>query len=255
MTDDETWSIQDVARRAGTTSRTLRHYHRIGLLEPTEVGANGYRRYGTDALVRLQRILLLRELGLSLPAIAELLAGDTDPAAALAAHAADLERVRDRLGRQIASVERTISSLQNGRNPMTHDMFDGFDHTVHEEEVTRRWGADAYRTSSDWWTGLSPEERTGWTERSRTLADDWIAAARGGAEPDSAEAQAIASRHVAWLASIPGTPGAGAAPVRGYLTGLAEMYVADERFAATYGGPQSASLVRDALLVYVERNT
>ncbi|MGH9217613.1 MAG: MerR family transcriptional regulator, partial [Acidimicrobiales bacterium] len=65
------WSIQDLARAAGTTSRTLRHYGEVGLLEPSRVGSNGYRYYDQDSLVRLQRILLLRDLGLGLPAIAE----------------------------------------------------------------------------------------------------------------------------------------------------------------------------------------
>jgi DNA-binding transcriptional MerR regulator len=37
------WSIQDVARLAHTTSRTLRHYDDIGLLVPSRVGGNGYR--------------------------------------------------------------------------------------------------------------------------------------------------------------------------------------------------------------------
>src|SRR4030081_715511 len=77
------WSIHDIARSAGTTSRTLRHYGQIGLLEPSRVGSNGYRYYDDNALVRLQRILLLRELGLGLPAIAELLDGQQDSAAAL----------------------------------------------------------------------------------------------------------------------------------------------------------------------------
>ena len=54
------WSIQQIAKLAGTTSRTLRHYDEIGLLTPTGVGSNGYRRYDSVALVRLQRILLLR---------------------------------------------------------------------------------------------------------------------------------------------------------------------------------------------------
>ncbi|MDQ1554826.1 MAG: MerR family transcriptional regulator, thiopeptide resistance regulator, partial [Microbacteriaceae bacterium] len=35
---DVDWSIQDIARLAGTTSRTLRHYGEIGLLAPTRVG-------------------------------------------------------------------------------------------------------------------------------------------------------------------------------------------------------------------------
>jgi DNA-binding transcriptional MerR regulator len=74
------WSIQDIARLAGTTSRTLRHYGDVGLLEPSRVAANGYRYYDAAALARLQRILLLRELGLGLPAIADVLAGQTDDA-------------------------------------------------------------------------------------------------------------------------------------------------------------------------------
>ncbi|MFE7651143.1 MerR family transcriptional regulator [Streptomyces phaeoluteigriseus] len=65
------WSIQEIARLAGTTSRTLRHYDDIGLLPPSRIAANGYRHYDGEALVRLQRILLLRELGFGLPQIAD----------------------------------------------------------------------------------------------------------------------------------------------------------------------------------------
>ena len=71
------WSIQQIAKLAGTTSRTLRHYDDIGLLAPSSIGHNGYRHYDEVALVRLQRILLLRELGLGLPQIAEVLARES----------------------------------------------------------------------------------------------------------------------------------------------------------------------------------
>ncbi|KOS56069.1 TipAS antibiotic-recognition domain-containing protein, partial [Rhodococcus rhodochrous] len=54
-------------------------------------------------------------------------------------------------------------------------------------------------------------------------------------------------RHIAWLGSIPGTPGYGEKPNRDYTLGLADMYVADERFAANYGGPDGAKFVRSAL--------
>ncbi|HEV7741419.1 MAG TPA: MerR family DNA-binding transcriptional regulator, partial [Pseudolysinimonas sp.] len=49
------WSIQDIARLAGTTSRTLRHYDDVGLVKPSRIGDNGYRYYDADALVKLQR--------------------------------------------------------------------------------------------------------------------------------------------------------------------------------------------------------
>lgn len=53
-------SIQELATVTGTTSRTLRHYDAIGLLPPTRIAGNSYRRYDQAAVLRLQRILLLR---------------------------------------------------------------------------------------------------------------------------------------------------------------------------------------------------
>jgi len=67
------WSIAQVARMSGTTSRTLRHYDAMGLLPPAYVGSNGYRYYERDQLLRLQEILLLRELGLGLDAVGSVL--------------------------------------------------------------------------------------------------------------------------------------------------------------------------------------
>jgi DNA-binding transcriptional MerR regulator len=144
------WSIQDIARSAGTTSRTLRHYGAVGLLEPSRVGSNGYRYYDEQALVRLQRILLLRELGLGLPAIAEVLDGQRDRVAALETQLELLEQERQRIGRQIDSVRTTLRKLKGGERLMAEEVLDGFDHTRYEKEVTERWGADAYRRGDQW---------------------------------------------------------------------------------------------------------
>jgi len=247
------WSIQEIARLAGTTSRTLRHYGDVGLLEPTRIGPNGYRYYDRPALVRLQRILLLRELGLGLPAIADVLQGEASETRALTGHLAWLRREQDRLARQIASVERTITALEAGEQIMARDMFDGFDHTQYKEEVERRWGADAYARGDRWWRGMSDDERAAWQARVTDLNRDWIAAAASGATPEGEEAHALAVRHVEWLASVPGTP-AQQGELRAYLLGLGEMYVADPRFAANYGGAQGAAFVRDALRAYAEAN-
>ncbi|MFU8946776.1 MerR family transcriptional regulator [Mycetocola zhadangensis] len=244
------WSIQEVARHAGTTSRTLRHYDDIGLLPPTRIGSNGYRYYDAAALVRLQRILLLRELGLGLPAIATVLVEATDATAALRSHLGWLQKEHSRLDAQIASVEQTIHKLERGEQLMAEKMFDGFDHTQYKDEVEQRWGADAYVRSDTWWRSMSEFEKAEWQERVASLGSDWVTAAEAGIAPDSDDAQALARRHVEWLSSIPGTPGA----VKEYVTGLGDMYVADERFAANYGGTKGAEFVRDALAVYAERN-
>ena len=155
-------SIQEVARLTGTTSRTLRHYDAIGLLEPSRVGDNGYRWYDDRELVRLQRILLLRGLGLGLPDIRRVLEREQDETAALRHHLDWLRSEQRRLERQAASVERTITARENGGPLVAENMFDGFDHTQYKDEVEQRWGKDAYASSDAWWRGMSDDERAAW---------------------------------------------------------------------------------------------
>src|SRR4051812_33028961 len=174
------WSIQEIARAAGTTSRTLRHYGQVGLLPPTRTGANGYRYYDQDALVRLQRILLLRELGLGLPAIADVLGGQHDTAAALQSHLRLLEAERARIERRIAAVRTTLRKTRNGEPLMPAEALDGFDHTRYEQEVTERWGRDAYQRGADWWSSLSDAEKAEFQQTQRDIAADFGAAARAG---------------------------------------------------------------------------
>jgi DNA-binding transcriptional MerR regulator len=248
------WSIQDIARLAGTTSRTLRHYGEVGLLEPTRIGSNGYRYYDEHALVRLQRILMLRELGLGIPAIAEVLAGHADDASALLAHLQWLHSEKERLDRQIGSVERTIRSMERGGQLMAEDMFDGFDHTQYKDEVVERWGSQAYADSDRWWRSKSKAEQAEFKSFAAELGFDWMVAAESGVAPDSDEAQALAKRQADWLGGIPGAPRGGpGTPSKDYFVGLAEMYVDDERFAKNYGGVENATFVRDAMKVYADR--
>ena len=136
---------------------------------------------------------------------------------------------------------------------MAEETSDGFDHTRHQDEVEERWGTDAYARSDAWWRGKSEAERREWKAEERRLAADWAAAAE---DPDvshgSSKAQDLAHRHIDRLAGIPGTPAAEPDGDAGaYVRGLAEMYVADARFAANYGGVDNARFVRDALLAYL----
>jgi len=247
-------TIHDVARLAGITSRTLRHYDAIGLLRPSRVAGTGYRYYDAAALVRLQHLLLLRDLGLGLPEVRRVLDAQQDTVAALRAHLARLRDEQGRLARQVASVTWTITTLENGDPLMAETMFDGFDHTDHRDEVEQRWGEAAYAAADDWWSAMSTTDRDDWKRRLGELGTDWAAAAEAGVAPGSEVAQELARRHCAWLASIPGTPGYGTGqPLKEYVLGLGAMYVTDPRFAASYGGEQNATLVRDALQVFAER--
>lgn len=255
--DGNEWSIQQIAKIVGATSRTLRHYDDVGLLAPSRIGSNGYRYYDETALVRLQRILLLRELGLGLPQIADVLEREASEIPALETHLAWLRQEQARLTRQVASVENTIASLRGGERLMAENMFDGFDHTQYKDEVEQRWGAKAYADGDRWWRSMSADEKAAWQQRVSDLGRDWIAAAESGVAPDSVEAQQLAERHVAWLTGIPGTPAAApGGDTKAYVIGLGEMYVDDPRFGANYatsaGGTAGAEFVRDALRVYAE---
>lgn len=246
------WSIQDIARSAGTTSRTLRHYGELGLLPPSRVGRNGYRYYDQDSLVRLQRILLLRELGLNLSMIAEVLDGQRDTAAALRTHLELLERERRRIGRQIESVRTTLRKTEEGEELMAAEVFDGFDHTKYEQEVTERWGEEAYQRGDRWWRGLGEAGRKAHLDEGGAISTGLAEAAAAGRDPGDAQVQALVARHYDWV--VAGWQGK--RPTAEQFTGLGEMYVRDERFTATYDrlGAGTAEFVRDAMKVYAERN-
>ncbi|MCU1481189.1 MAG: MerR family transcriptional regulator [Subtercola sp.] len=249
------WSIQQIARLAGTTSRTLRHYDDVGLVSPSRVGDNGYRYYDSDALVRLQRVLLLRELGLGIPAIAGILAGQRDDTVALRAHLEWLSSEKQRLDRQLASVARTISDLEKGEEPMAEKMFDGFDHTAYKDEVEERWGRDSYEASDRWYTSMSQSEKDDFLMAAAELASDWTIAAKSGTAVDGVEAQALAQRQCDWLAGIPGAPkSVDGRPTKQYFTWLGDSYVDDDRFAVNYGGKTGAAFVRDAMRVFADAN-
>ncbi|WP_433729716.1 MerR family transcriptional regulator [Nocardia sp. CA-129566] len=245
------WSIQDLAKAAGTTSRALRHYGQLGLLPPSRIGANGYRFYDQDSLVRLQRILLLRELGLGLPVIAEVLAGEQDTAAALRTHLELLRHEQDRIRRQIESVTNTLHKTERGEQLMAAEVFDGFDHTRYKDEVIERWGKDAYERSDRWWRSLSEADKKAHFQAHLDIAADYGRAHAAGLAPDSDEVQAIVARHYDWVSG-----GSQRRPSFEHFTGLGEMYVADPRFAANYDvhGEGTTEFVRDAMKAYAEAN-
>ncbi|HEY0248753.1 MAG TPA: MerR family transcriptional regulator [Gryllotalpicola sp.] len=91
------WSTRELAQLAGTTLRTVRHYHEIGLLPEPQRLPNGYKSYRTEHLVRLLEIRRLSGLGLSLTAIAEIEGGSGDRDEALLAAEAELDAAIGRL--------------------------------------------------------------------------------------------------------------------------------------------------------------
>lgn len=107
------WSTRELAELAGTTMNTVRHYHRIGLLDEPERRYNGYKQYGVHHLVRLLRIRRLTDLGVPLSQV--------DPVGADSKNMPDsLQEVDAKLAARIERLQRArtdIASILHDRAP------------------------------------------------------------------------------------------------------------------------------------------
>src|SRR5688572_25893164 len=113
MKQIRTYQVRDVARLTGVSVRTLHHYDEIGLLAPAPRSAGGYRLYDADSLLRLQQILIQRELGLSLEEIRCVL---DDPAfdrkEALLSQRAQLAHRADAAAEMIRAIDKALGLLE-----------------------------------------------------------------------------------------------------------------------------------------------
>jgi MerR family transcriptional regulator, thiopeptide resistance regulator len=251
------WTVQELARRAGISGRTLRHYHHIGLLPPDRIGANGYRYYGPTAVARLARILLLRRDGLSLAAIDAVLAEDADNSSeisALEGHLAHLEREQDALQRRIGAVRHTLAMRREGREPRMDMMLEGFNDR-YEAEVTERWGREVFEKSNRWWHAMSVDEQRRFQTDGEAILARWGELHRSGASPTGHAAMQHAVSHAAWFAQIPGTPGhdGDAEKMREMLIGTADLYVENPDFHGAFGGAAAAGFAAEALRHFARR--
>jgi DNA-binding transcriptional MerR regulator len=105
------WSTQQLARLANTTTNTVRHYHKVGLLDLPDRGSNGYKQYGAAHLIRLLQIKRLGNLGFSLAQVAEMDRPGQNPADEIRALDAELAASMERMGRVRAEL---ASILEHG---------------------------------------------------------------------------------------------------------------------------------------------
>jgi MerR family transcriptional regulator, thiopeptide resistance regulator len=256
MTDTATaLTVGQLAERSGVTVRTLHHYDEIGLLRPSARSAAGYRLYSAGDLVRLQHVVVYRRLGFALDEIGALLDDpDADVAGHLRRQRASVMSRLDELNDLVTALDRALEAEMSGVNltrEEQRELFgDGFSED-YQREARERWGdTEAWRQS---------RERT-----SRYTKDDWmtikaegdavnaalVAAKRAGAAPDSTAAMDAAEAHRRHIEE------------RFYDLDhafhrcLGDMFVADERFTATYEAlePGLATWFREAIHANADRH-
>ena len=242
------YTVKAVAKVAGVSVRTLHHYDQIGLLRPGAHSAAGYRLYGEKDLERLQQVLFFKELGFELKEIRQVLADpDFDRERALKEHRKLLLERQERVGRLIASVDRTLKAMKRGK-PMNATMFEGFDHTQYEEEARQRWGGSpAWAESQKRWKSYTKKDLEQLQKEGTEVMEHLTALAER--DPADADVQKWIGEHHAqinkWFYTCPPE----------VYRAIGDGYVEDPRFTAFYEKfrPGMAKFMRAAMHVYCDR--
>lgn len=185
-------TVHEVSELAGVSIRTLQYYDNIGLLCPTHRSAAGYRMYDEQNLVRLQQILLFRELEFSLKDIKRILdSPEFDQTQVLDQQIELLELKRA----HITKIIGLARSLRNGEHNMSFEAFDTKQLDEYARKAKESWGDQPA------WTEYEQKSRDRTKEDEHMLGQDLMklfepfgAMAAAGDDPTSAAAQQQAAQ-------------------------------------------------------------
>ncbi len=239
-------TVGEVSELAGVTVRALHHYDEIGLLAPSARSEAGYRLYSHADLLRLQEILVWRQLGFALSEIQVILDEPSyDRGRALRRQRELVDRELERLSGVARALDVALDAHESGTKLEEATMFDGFDHAEYEEEARERWGhTDAYRESTRRAAGYGEREWGEINAESQEIAQAFAQALAAGEPADGAVARGLAERHRQQISQW-------FYPCSLEMhRGLGELYVADQRFARNYDrvAPGLAAYVRRAIV-------
>jgi DNA-binding transcriptional MerR regulator len=257
------YQVKEVAELSGLSIRALHHYDAIGLLVPSSRTAAGYRLYTEDDLLRLQQILIGRELGLSLEEIRRSLDDPGfDRRRALLEQRVALTRRAAQTSEMLRAIDAALAVIDSAdvddgtsdeREGTTVDykkIFDGFDPTKYEDEVKQRWGnTEAYKISTKRVKSYTEEDWKRYREEQGAIYADAIAAMKSGKGSSDAGAMDVAERHRLsidrWFYPCSSA----------MHCGLADMYEADQRFREHFdrAAPGLAAFLSAAIRANAQR--
>lgn len=242
------FTVKQLSKMAGITPRTLHYYDEIGLLKPSRVGENGYRYYGDDALLRLQQVLLYRELDLPLEDIKQIMGRrDFDILSALEQHKEQLRKRMARMERLIGTVDETILHLKGKKAMSPKQIFDVFNEeqqAEYEKEAMQMYDPEVVKASYKKWNSYSKAEKQRIGDEGNAVYQDLIQAMpRGAASPEAQACVERWRRHMNYFWT----------PNLEQLVGLAQGYNNDPRFKANFDKvhPNLAAFMLEAVTVYV----
>ncbi len=213
--------IKEFAELTSVSVRTLHYYDEIGLLTPAFVdGVTGYRYYDENSIIRMQEILFYRELDFPLKSIGEILSSSNyDTKKSLEEQKKLLILKKERLERLISSIDDAVK----GANIMS--TFDNSEFDKYKAEVQEKWGkTDAYKEYSEKTKNYSKDKWNNLDNGINDILAEFSVCMKNGERPGSNEAQNLVEKLQNHITDNYYTC------TNEILSGLAQMYVFDERF-------------------------
>ena len=229
-------TVKQVAKLSGVSVRALHHYDEIGLLKPASIGRNRYRYYGQDELLRLQQILLHRELDIPLGEIGVILDDPHfDQLAALHQQRDKLATEAKRYARLVRTIDRTIARLNGDVTMRNAELYKGISsekQAEYEAWLIEKYGGDLPQhiaTSKKKYAALSEADKAALMNELAEVELAWADAMKNGVPAEGKALDPLLKRHRAWVAAMwdrPCPPGA--------YHGLADLHLGQPDFVTRY---------------------
>ncbi|CAN5385660.1 MerR family transcriptional regulator [soil metagenome] len=232
----KTYTVAQLARLTGVSVRALHHYDEIGLLKPAHIGQNRYRYYGPEELLRLQQILIHRELNIPLSAIGAFLdAPGFDRLAVLEDQRQRLAAEARRYAQLVRTIDRTIETLKGDRVMRDADLYKGISpakQTEYETWLIERYGQPMRKSiaiSQRAFARMTEAEKAAVGKEGQTVEQGLAEAMRLGIAADSTELDPLLGRFHDWVTIMWGRPCAPEA-----FAGLADLHLSQPDFVSRY---------------------
>lgn len=250
MKRSDGYTVRQLARLAGVTVRTLHHYDQIELLRPSARTAAGYRLYGEQDLLRLQQILLFRELDVPLGEIRAILDDPQfDLVQGLRSHRQTLQARAARLQTLLHTIDKTIATLTEDTPMLTvEELYEGFskeDAQRYRREARENWGAEMVEATEQRARAMSKEQWRAVGQQGEAAAQ--LMAGLMGHDPADPAVQDAIAQHHAWIENFYPAPAE-------LYRGLGQMYAEHPEFRAYYEKyrPGLADFMQAAMSYYAD---
>lgn len=240
-------TVSEISKLFGISVRTIHYYDSIGLLKPTKLTESGYRLYDEQAIVRLQNILIFREIEIPLKDIKEILEKEhLNFEEIMTAQIKLLQMKKEKIEKLIAFA---LDIKEKGEMEMNTEIFNVEEMEQYKNEVIQKWGSTSeYKEYEEKMEGKTEKEQQ---EIVQTLMSffqelgEWKEnlPEDGKVQKKIQELQQFITEHFYTC-------------TKEILYGLGQMYMQDERMKHNIdkaGGEGTAQFVQKAITIYCKK--